>query len=154
MSGLRLELLGSMPGERNPVQLGNIFDSISNFLNQSTGTINKISTAVNTAAQFFNPGSGGSGGGSGGGVYTSDIARQQQEAAAAAQAAQAEALAQERARQEKARQSNNTVLYVSLAAGGVALTLLGVAIVKRRKKKARGMGRVKSRKAARKKRRA
>jgi hypothetical protein len=151
MSGLRLELLGSMPGERNPVQLGNVFDSISKFLNQSTGTINKISTAVNTAAQFFNPGSGG---GSGGGVYTSDIARQQQEAAAAAQAAQAEALAQERARQEKARQSNNTVLYVSLAAGGVALTLLGVAIVKRRKKKARGMGRVKSRKAARKKRRA
>ena len=154
MSGLRLELLGSMPGERNPVQLAGFFDSISNFLNQSTGTINKISTAVNTAAQFFNPGSGGSGGGSGGGVYTSDIARQQQEAAAAAQAAQAEALAQERARQEKARQSNNTVLYVSLAAGGVALTLLGVAIVKRKKKKARGMGRVKSRKAATKKRRA
>lgn len=150
MSGLRLELLGSMPGERNPVQLAGFFDSIDNFLNKNAGTINKISTAVNTAAQFFNPGSGGSGGG----VYTLDIAKQQQEAAAAAQAAQAEALAQERARQEKARQSNNTVLYVSLAAGGVALTLLGVAIVKRRKKKARGMGRVKSRKAARKKRRA
>jgi cellobiose-specific phosphotransferase system component IIC len=135
MSGLRLELLGSMPGERNPVQLGNIFDSIDKFLNKNSGTIIKATTLVNTASQLFNTGGSGSSGGGG----ASEIARQQQEAA------QAEALAQEKARQESAKKSDNTILYVGIAAGGIALTVLAVALVKRKKKKS-GLGRV-SRKA-------
>jgi hypothetical protein len=140
MSGLRLELLGSMPGEKNPVQLGSIFDSIDKFLNKNSGTIIKATTLVNTANQLFNKSGVSQQGGS---SYSSEIAQQQ---AAAAQAAQAEALAQERARQESAKKSDNTILYVGIAAGGIALTVLAVALVKRKKKKS-GLGRI-SRKAA------